>query len=49
MTVMMAGQERDRAKVADRFKWNLAEVYPSEPAWRLQKEKITADLPKLGS
>ena len=47
MTVMLAGQERDRAKVADAFKWNLADVYPSEAAWRAQKEKITAELPTL--
>ena len=47
MTVLLAGQERDRAKVADAFKWNLADVYPSEAAWRAQKEKITAELPSL--
>jgi len=47
MTVLMAGQERDRAKVADRFKWNLADIYPNEERWRAQKEKITAELPKL--
>ena len=50
MTVLMTGQappERDRAKVADRYKWNLADIYPDEPAWRKQKEAITAELPKL--
>ena len=47
MTVMLAGQERDRAKVADALKWNLADVYPSEAGWRAQKEKITAELPTL--
>ena len=47
MTVLLAGQERDRAKVADAFKWNLADVYPSEAGWRAQKEKITAELPSL--
>ena len=47
MTVLMTGQERDRAKVADTYKWNLADVYPSEAAWRAQKETITAEMPKL--
>jgi len=47
MTMLMAGQDRDRAKVADKFTWNLADVYPSEVAWRGQKEKITAELPTL--
>src|SRR5215212_3357442 len=40
-------QERDRAKIADKYKWNLAEIYPSEAAWRKQKETITAEIPKL--
>ena len=43
----VAGQERDRAQVPDQFKWNLAEIYPNEAAWRAAKEKIAADLPKL--
>jgi oligoendopeptidase F len=47
MTVMLAGQERDRAKVPDALKWNLKDVYPSEAAWRAQKETIEKELPKL--
>src|SRR5215216_1070797 len=47
MTTVMTAQERDRAKIADRFKWNLADIYPTEAAWRAQKEKITAELPSL--
>ena len=52
MSVLVAGQqpiERDRAKVADRFKWNLADIYPNEEAWRTQKAAIVAELPKLGA
>jgi oligoendopeptidase F len=47
MSVALLGQERDRAKVPDRFKWNLADIYPSEAAWRAAKEKSVAELPKL--
>ena len=50
MSILVAGQqpiERDRAKVADKYKWNLADVYPNDAAWRKQKEAITAELPKL--
>ena len=47
MSVLMTGQERDRAKVADTFKWNLADIYPDEAAWRAQKDAIAAELPKL--
>ena len=47
MTVLTMGQERDRSKVAEAYKWNLADVYPTEAAWRAQKEKMTAELPRL--
>jgi oligoendopeptidase F len=47
MTVMLAGQERDRAKVPDTFKWNLTDVYASQEGWRAEKDKIERELPKL--
>ena len=47
MTTVMTAQERDRAKIPEKFTWNLADIYPSEAAWRGEKERIAADLPKL--
>jgi oligoendopeptidase F len=47
MSVLTIGQERDRAKVADEYKWNLADIYPDAAAWRKQKEAVTAEIPKL--
>jgi oligoendopeptidase F len=47
MSVLTIGQERDRAKVADRYTWNLADIYADVGAWRKQKEAITAEIPKL--
>ena len=47
MSVLTIGQERDRAKVPQNLTWNLADIYPSEAAWRKQKESITAEIPKL--
>src|SRR5688572_28894685 len=47
MSVLTIGQERDRAKVADEYKWNLADIYPDAAAWRKQKETVTAQIPKL--
>ena len=47
MSVAIFSQERDRAKVADKYKWNLADIYPSDAVWRAEKEKVTADIPKL--
>ena len=46
-TVLLTAQERDRAKVADKYKWNLGEIYPNVAAWRGQKEKIGAELPGI--
>jgi oligoendopeptidase F len=47
MSVLTVAQERDRTKVADAYKWNLADIYPGEAAWRTQKQAITAEIPKL--
>ena len=44
-----AGQERDRAKIPDKYKWNLADLYPSEDAWRAAKDKLAADIPKVAA
>jgi oligoendopeptidase F len=42
-------QERDRARIPDKYKWNLADIYPSEEAWREAKDRLVAEIPKLGS
>jgi len=47
MTTTLAPQERDRAKIADTYKWNLADVYPDAAAWRVRKEAVAAELPTL--
>ena len=49
MSVLAVGQERDRAKVEDRFKWNLADVYPTLDAWRAEKARMTAEIPAVRS
>jgi oligoendopeptidase F len=46
-TVPVAVQERDRAKVPDRYKWDLTRIYQSDEAWRKSKEQLVADIPKL--
>jgi oligoendopeptidase F len=47
MSVLMLGQERDRAKIEDKYKWNLADIYPDVAAWRTAKEKVTAQIPAI--
>jgi oligoendopeptidase F len=47
LTLTVVAQERDRARIPDRYKWNLADVYPTDAAWRSAKERITGELPQL--
>jgi len=42
-----AAQERDRSKIPDKYKWNLADLYPSDAAWRGSKDKATLDIAQL--
>jgi oligoendopeptidase F len=44
-----AGQERDRTKIPDKYKWNVADLYASEDAWRAAKDKVAADMPKVAA
>ncbi|RPI04504.1 MAG: oligoendopeptidase F [Ignavibacteriae bacterium] len=34
-------QERDRSKIADQYKWNLTDLYPSDAAWKEAKQRLT--------
>jgi oligoendopeptidase F len=43
----VSAQERDRARIPDRFKWDLTNIYPSDDAWKAAKEKLAAALPRL--
>ncbi|HEV3214662.1 MAG TPA: oligoendopeptidase F [Vicinamibacterales bacterium] len=41
-------QERERAKIPEKYKWDLTALYPSEAAWRAAKDKVQAELPEVG-
>ena len=47
LTIAAGAQSRDRSQTPDKYKWNLAEIYPTDAAWRAAKDKLAADLPKL--
>ena len=40
-------QERDRTKIADKYKWDLSHIYPNEEAWKQAKEKLISQLPGI--
>ena len=46
-TLARSAQQRERGAIPDRYKWNLAEIYPSEEAWRAAKDKLVAELPAI--
>ena len=47
LPLTVTGQERDRAKIADKYKWNLADIYLNEQAWRSAKEQLAKELPQM--
>jgi oligoendopeptidase F len=48
LTLTVAAQERDRSSMPDKYKWNLADIYPSDAAWRAAKDAFAAEIPSLG-
>src|SRR5919107_1308657 len=50
-TTLLAGaaQQRERSEVPDRYKWNLAEIYPSDDAWRAAKDKLVEEIPAVSA
>jgi oligoendopeptidase F len=41
------GQERDRSKIPDKYKWNLTDIYPGDDAWKAAKEDLTRRMPSV--
>jgi oligoendopeptidase F len=44
---MSVPQDRDRGKIPDSSKWNLAEIYPSDAAWQEAKQRFLKELPAV--
>jgi oligoendopeptidase F len=40
LAAALTAQDRSRASIPDKFKWNLADLYASESAWREAKDKL---------
>ncbi len=43
-----AAHATERKDVPDKYKWNLADLYPSEEAWTKAKDALAKRLPELG-
>ena len=46
---LVTAQERTREAIPDAYKWDLADLYPSDEAWRAEKEKLAAALPQAAA
>ena len=44
---MSLSQERDRSKIPDPYKWNLQDLYPSDDAWKAEKERLVKGIPAI--
>jgi oligoendopeptidase F len=40
-------QERDRAKIPDKYKWDLSDLYATDADWRQAKERTALAIPRL--
>ncbi len=47
LTLSAAAQQRDRSAIPEKYTWNLADIYPSEAAWRQAKEKVAGEITGL--
>ncbi|MGF7138272.1 oligoendopeptidase F [Roseimarinus sediminis] len=44
---MNSYSQNDRSAIADQYKWDLTDIYPSEEAWREAKDEISKELDKV--
>jgi oligoendopeptidase F len=49
LTAATFAQVRERKDIPEKYKWNLADIYPDVAAWRAAKDKLAAEIPKLAS
>jgi oligoendopeptidase F len=47
LLVSAPASAKDRSAIPDRYKWNLADLYPSEAAWTAAKEDLSRRIPAL--
>lgn len=46
-TNTVSAQEKDRSKIADRYKWNLTDIFKTDEAWTEAKDQLVKDIPGL--
>jgi oligoendopeptidase F len=49
LPLTQTARAQERAQVPEKYKWNTADLYPSEEAWSKAKDDIAARIPKLAA
>ena len=49
LSLQGVAQDRERAQIPDRYKWNLADIYPTHDAWRAAKDRVQSEMSQLGA
>jgi oligoendopeptidase F len=47
LSVAPGAQQRDRASIPEKYKWDLTHIYPSNAAWRAAKEQLEKEIPSI--
>jgi oligoendopeptidase F len=47
--LVATAQDRDRAKIEDKYKWNLGDLFASDDAWRAAKDELVPDIAKASA
>jgi oligoendopeptidase F len=47
-TLAGSAQQQERSAIPEKYKWDLTHLYASDEAWRAEKAKVAAGIPKLG-
>ena len=43
----LGAQQQERAKVPEKYRWNLSEIYPDDQAWRAAMDRMVAEIPTV--
>jgi oligoendopeptidase F len=47
--LVLSAQTREREAVPDQYKWKLADIYPTDEAWKAAKQKFVSDVERVGA
>jgi oligoendopeptidase F len=45
----LSAQQQERAKIPEKYRWDLSQIYPNDEAWRVAKDKLLAEIPAVGA